>query len=335
MPVGFVLVADAAGIHLEAGLPVAAVLLVGHAGKIGHPREVEAGCVHGQDLRDGELPRLLGELSALAHDEVFQRDLAAHADAEVVGEPLGDDDRVRAELGGEEAGGIGGGDHGVGRGLVAGAEFVDEISQRGRAGRRGFDNLRLEEDARGAELEAAGRELADLKARVLDLPMRDDICAEITAGAEKEICASGESEPLLQQRERQENAGGRDLAGLQAEPAECFVADQVRDIGADGDDLIFLSGERSILGEKAGLLDADDDGVADADAELRGGAGIEPEAVVRQVGGRVRGKLPIPGVHAEDLSLIDARGSVSAGDAAAKEQHGRGDGGEIVGERGT
>ena len=267
------------------------------------------------------------------------------ADAEVIREPLVDDDLVVGQLRREEAGRrrVDRGDHRVRHRLFAGAQFVDEIGQRVHAGaaprRRSADRGKRA----GAQFEAARRRASrSLEARhpasiaiwLCDAGRREGFVAGCrrARAADSRVprtrAAAADSRAAAKTRE------GRHLAGLQAEAAEFRVADDARDLGADRDDLVFLAGERRVLGKEAGLLDAHDDGVAALHAELRGGALIEARA--RLSAGRAAGagrQLPEARVDAEHLRLIDARGAVGPRDAAAQEQHRRGVGAEIVGER--
>ena len=94
-------------------------------------------------------------------------------------------------------------------------------------------------------------------------------------GAQQEVRAVGQAEPLLQKREREKERVRRHLIGLQAEVSKLLAARDPGHAHAQRDGFVLLAGERRVLGKGARLLDAHDQRVADVRAELLGGAAIQ------------------------------------------------------------
>ena len=101
VPVVLVLVADAAFLNGEPGLPVPAVLLVGKSGECGCPVGFLALAElsrHGKDGADGEGRGHFLEFASIPGNEILEGDLGPGLKVEVVRQPLIEENFIIAQV---------------------------------------------------------------------------------------------------------------------------------------------------------------------------------------------------------------------------------------------
>ena len=281
VPIFFIVGPDEFQVERQTGVPIALVLGVTDAGEVGHPRTVGRKSGERNDGANAKRLLLFDEGVGGANLKIGDADFVVFFGVKIVGEPAVEHDLARAEVGGEKrrgGGGSGRGD-GIGRGAITDAQFVDEVSGGGLDRRKcagdGFGDRGIEEDALGAEFEG-GWFFEPLQGESVVGEAED--AAEGFSENRFRFCAIEEDkvgptwtlEGLLEQLDREENGGARDLGGGEIEAAEGVVADDGGDFAANGFQFRFGAGDGGVAGEDAGFLQANDEGIADRDLEAAG-----------------------------------------------------------------
>ena len=150
-PIFLVLVADAAGIKIDAGIPVAQIVFVHDAGKVGH-QLAPTWLFRGHDTGYGEGVLALFQLPVEAEHIIIYFNFVTDLCPEVILEPLGDKHLI--------AGGCvfkkslaHAGNHRVRHGIRADAKFVGNVRERRLGIGSGLQRVGIEKNTVGAKVD--------------------------------------------------------------------------------------------------------------------------------------------------------------------------------------